>query len=68
MSYSMNEKVECLICKAQRVCILIQVCVPIEDSEDNEHEKLDDLFVCRSCIRRQGQLGKVVAEIVRHDS
>lgn len=55
---------ECDECGAKRFRVLLQVCVPVDD-ENNPHEKIHDVFMCRECIGKMGTLGMWILDMVR---
>jgi hypothetical protein len=59
-------KAECSECGAKRLCIVLQVCVPVGDEDEGiPHEKIHDILICRQCVAKMGSMGMWIADMVR---
>ena len=49
---------ECVQCgKRTKRPVLIQICVPEDPGEGEPHELLDNLMICRTCLKDPKQCG-----------
>lgn len=55
---------DCSECGRKRLCVLLQVCVPLDDV-DLPHEKILDIHICRECVAKMGSMGLWIEDAAR---
>jgi hypothetical protein len=62
-------KAECAECgKGSSKYVLLQVCIPTEGTDGEEHEKIMDITLCRGCVnspKTLGSIGMLIAHEVK---